>query len=88
MKDSLAPEMFLKWRVRDDDPNAVEILGIFRRADRTEMTELTVPEMIAGKRAVAIGARAFCRGSSLTAIKLPKGPRKICGFTSYDIPDD
>ena len=97
------PEKLFKWKVCDDDPNAVEILEIndvqtgglpvrlldsAKLADRTDLTKLTVPKEIAGKRVVAIGARAFCRCSSLTAIKLPKGPRKIGGFEFYDIPDD
>ena len=73
MQDSHAPENIFKWKVRDDDPNAVEILGLDDGLDSKELTELTVPNEIDGKRVVAIGDRAFYRRSSLTAIRLPEG---------------
>ena len=73
MQNSHAPENIFRWKVRDDDPNAVVILGLANRGDSNVLTELTVPNEIDGKRIVAIGYRAFYHCSSLTSIHLPEG---------------
>ena len=77
MQDLQAPEKIFRWKVRDDDPNAVEILGVDASVVQTDLTELTIPRKIVGKRVAAIGAGAFYGCSSLTSVKFPRRLTKI-----------
>ena len=95
MKNFQEPKDIFRWKVRDDDPNAVEILGFVNRDDSKALKELTVPDEIDGKRVVAIGAGAFKDCSSLTSIHLPEGLTEIgarafwlcSSLTSIDLPE-
>ena len=77
MQDLQAPEKIFRCKVCDDYPNAVEILGVDARVVQTDLTELTIPRKIVGKRVAAIGDDAFYGCSSLTSVKFPRRLTKI-----------
>ena len=78
MQDAQAPERFFRWRVCDDDPNAASIFAFSERPfPKDEKVVVAIPNVIGGKKVVAIDDCAFFDCRLPTRIEIPESVERI-----------